>query len=71
MTRKPSIERGVADRYSVPGESIFEFSAGRRGKRRGGLIAIRTGADGKVIVEVYRVDEGVDVRVSTDRLPVS
>jgi hypothetical protein len=70
MTRKPSIERGIADRYAVSGESIFEFSAGWRGKRRGGLIAIRTDADGLVIVEVYRVDEGVDVRVSTDRLPV-
>ena len=64
------IERGVADRYAMNDESIFEFSAGKRGHRRGGLISIRTDADGKVIVEIYRCDEGVDVRVATDRLPV-
>jgi hypothetical protein len=70
MSRKPSIERGVADRYAVSGEAIFEFSAGKRGKRLGGLIAIRTvptDTGEKVIVELYRLDEGVEVRTAPER----
>jgi hypothetical protein len=71
MASGPRLERGVADRYATSGEVIWEFSAGKRRNRRGGLLSIRSGPDGQVIIELYRMDEGVEVRVSDERLPRS
>ncbi len=57
---KPSvITRCVANSYSGPDERIIEFSDRKLGL--GGLISFRRTHDGKLRVEVYRVDDGVEV----------
>jgi len=59
---KPRINvRCVADKYSGPNESIVEFVAG---ERCGGLISFRYDPESEtLIVEPYRMDPGVTVRV--------
>lgn len=53
----------VADRYAGPRERIVEFS-GSEGK--GGLISIREDERGQIVIEVYRADKGVFIRVGDD-----
>lgn len=63
---KPSVNlKPVAGNYAAPNERIIEFSNGRKSMDalKGGLISIRTLDDGSVVVDVYRLDEGVTVNV--------
>lgn len=57
MAKRPSIKTPcVADRYSGPHERIAEFSASNG---KGGLISIQERHDGRVVVDLYRCDQGV------------
>lgn len=49
----------VASRYGVAGEKIIEYSC----PSGGGLISFREDGDGKLIVELYRHDETVEIRL--------
>ena len=53
----------VANHYAMPSERIIEVSDRDTGK--GLLISIRSGADGELLVEPYRCDDGV--RIITPR----
>lgn len=71
MLRKPRLNpSGVADQYAVGGERIAEFTDPNEGGG-GGLIAIRHTPDGvngiRTVVEVYQLDQQVEVRVSKRR----
>jgi hypothetical protein len=46
-------------------KDIFEFWDGST--RLGCLIALRRGEDRSLTVDIYRIDEGIDVRVSPVR----
>jgi hypothetical protein len=50
--------RSVASHYAGPRERIIEVS----GSRNGCLIAVRETDDGRLLVDVYRADQGVTVR---------
>ncbi len=52
-------KRPVASHYALPGETIIEYGNGTVG----GLISFREGPDGKLIVDLYRHDQDVDIRV--------
>lgn len=45
----------IADRYHGPNERIIEFAG--PGEEHGGLISFRLAPDGRLAVEVYRMDE--------------
>lgn len=51
--------RQVANVYAGPEERILEFSS----PNGGGLIAFRLHQDGRLLVDVYRQDATVEVRV--------
>lgn len=54
----------VANQYSIGGERIVEFSFGdSQDKLCGGLISFRIDGRGKVRVELYRLDDDVEVVV--------
>ena len=56
---KPTITRGPASQYQGTGEIIREFSDGRSG----GLISIRRNdVTDKLVVDIYRTDDDVEVR---------
>jgi hypothetical protein len=58
--KKPKVTVNcVADKYGSPGERIVEFSS----DVGGGLIAFRVTSEGKLLVDVYRQDSTVEVRV--------
>jgi len=60
-SRRPRVTlKCPADRYAGAGERIVEFFDDGTGK--GGLISIRADAHGRLIVDVYRCDDGVTVR---------
>ena len=57
---KPRVNiRCVANQYAGPSERIVEFG-GENGA--GGLISLRNMPDGKLVVELYRCDDTVEVR---------
>ncbi len=58
--KRPSVTvNPVADRYSMQGERIIEFSS----EVGGGLISLRVSNDGKqLLVDLYRCDPTVVVR---------
>jgi hypothetical protein len=57
--KRPTIKSPcVADRHHVGAERIAEFSGS---KGNGGLISVREMADGSLIVNVYRMDNKVEV----------
>jgi hypothetical protein len=59
--RKPKVTINcVASHYAGPDERIIEFSS----KGGGGLIAFRVADDGRLLVDVYRQDRTVKVRVA-------
>lgn len=66
MAKPKVIVKCVADSYSAANEKIVEFSNGIRSAEtlKGGLIALRNLPDGTLLVNVYRLDPGVEVRVS-------
>jgi hypothetical protein len=65
---KPRVDtRCPANTYTRPHERIIEFSNGRVTQHKGGLVRFANDADGNLIVEVYRLDKGVIVRVSEER----
>ncbi len=65
--RKPSINiKPVANNYAMPHERIVEINSGTPGGP-GALVSLVAGEDGTLLVEIYRIDEGVTVRVSEDR----
>lgn len=51
----------VADHYAAPGERIVEFMDAETGK--GGLISFTRTDAGELVVNLYRLDAGVIVRV--------
>lgn len=59
--RKPAIFTGPAAQYVSGGEIIREFAFP---SGRGGLISLRTTADGVDVIEIYRTDPEVDVRAA-------
>lgn len=61
--------RPVAGRYAAPDETIMEFSS----PNGGGLVSFTVKDDGRLDVQLYRLDGTVDVRTSYDdqRTPVS
>jgi hypothetical protein len=52
----------TADAYAAPGERIVEFKDDTADK--GGLISFRRTDDGRLMVDVYRTDPGVVVRLA-------
>jgi hypothetical protein len=52
--------RPVANHYATPGERIVEYS---NKKGDGGLISFRENDEGDLIVELYRHDKSVTIRV--------
>ena len=66
MSKRPTIRKGPASSYAGPNETIIEFSDGAG---NGGLISLRSADDGRLIVELYRVDEGVEIRAPLTRMP--
>lgn len=65
--RKPRVTtRCVANNYAAPGERIVEFSNGARsaGQLKGGLISLRTTEDGRLLVQLYQLDQEVHVTIS-------
>jgi hypothetical protein len=58
---KVSVKRGVADRYAASNETIVEYSV--LGGGPGGLISFRTMPDGRLVVDLYRHDPNVEIRV--------
>lgn len=54
----------VADRYAGPDERIVEFSS----PEGGGLVSFMV-RDGKLIVDLYRLDDTVEVRVPGSAVP--
>lgn len=66
--RRPTVKRGVADRYAGPGEKIVEvWSAALR---KGCLLSVRERPDGTLLIEAYRADPGVCVRVNATDYPL-
>ena len=64
--RKPRVTVNcVANHYAGRGERIIEFFSDRA--QAGGLISIREADDGRLIVDVYRHDDAVEVRVERKR----
>lgn len=62
MTRQrtPTVRKGPAAHYAGSGEAIYEFTDGRSG----GLIALRRNEEtGQLVLDVYRQDSDVEVRV--------
>jgi hypothetical protein len=58
--KKPKVTVNcVADKYATQGETIIEFSS----EAGGGLISFRVASDGKLLVDLYRMDPAVVVRV--------
>lgn len=55
---RPTIRTGPASQYAGPKEIIREFSDGKSG----GLMSLRRQQDGPLVVEVYQVDDDVEVR---------
>ena len=60
MAGKPSIKRGPASAYAATSETIMEFNSGEPGGP-GGLISLLRKDDGKLLVSLYRLDDGVEV----------
>lgn len=56
----------VANTYAGPSERIVEFSSGKP-NGPGGLISVTRKDDGAVRVDVYRMDERVEVVLSKER----
>lgn len=52
--------RPVASNYALPGERIVEYS---NKKGDGGVICFREDPEGNIIVELYRHDKTVQIRV--------
>jgi hypothetical protein len=71
MKRRPSVQLPcIADRYAATGERIVEFNA-NDGTGRGGLISLRLrgeGEEGALLVELYRLSDGVVVDVDPPRI---
>jgi hypothetical protein len=53
----------VANQYAAPNEKIIEYSVGGGSKLVGGLIAFRVLEDGKLVIDLYRHDADVEIRV--------
>lgn len=61
--KRPSIKSPcVADRYHGTGTRIAEFSTP---SGKGGLISVHENENGRAVVDVYRVDEGVEITTAT------
>lgn len=58
---KVSVKRGVADRYAANNETIVEYTAPGGGP--GGLISFKTTSEGGLVVDLYRHDANVEIRV--------
>jgi hypothetical protein len=66
---RPKVTTGPADQYAnKTDEKIIEFSSGEP-NGPGGLISFKRLADGTLSVSLYRLDEGVTVHVSDERMP--
>ena len=67
--RKPRVlTKCVANAYTSNAERIVEFSNGARDETyKGGLIAFRNLPDGTLLINLYRMDKGVTVRVAKER----
>ena len=55
--KRPTISKGPASYYAAPNQTIREISNGERGC----LISLSTCADGKLIIDIYRCDEGIEI----------
>ena len=62
-SRRPTIRKGPAAQYAMPGELIMEFSDGQSG----GLLSLRRHPDGKLLVSIYQQDADVEVHVGEAR----
>jgi hypothetical protein len=63
MARIKVNTRPVASDYAAPGERIVEYSSLMGG---GGLISFRE-VEGRLVVELYRHDKTVEIRVGESR----
>ena len=61
MSKPRVLTNCVANRYTGPDERVVEFSD--RDLNLGGLISLRRRDDGKLIVQLYRLDDDVMVTV--------
>ena len=59
MARKPRIYKGPAAQYAGPDEAIYEVSIGDKG----GLSPLRTTGQGVPVIDLYRFDPEVEIRV--------
>lgn len=66
MPKPRVITRCVASHYTGPEERIIEFSSGDSRLDAGGLISFRR-VDGKLIVQLYRLDSAVEVTTNYDQ----
>lgn len=63
--KKPKITVNcVANQYAADNEQIVEFSFSNG---IGGLISLRSTEGGKIIVELYNHDSGIEIRVSNPK----
>jgi len=60
---KPRIHKGPASQYAGRDEAIYEFTDGKSG----GLIALERDSAGRLIVDLYRMDPDVFVRLPEGR----
>lgn len=59
---KPRFNTGPASAYAGHNERILEFSnQGRGGKLLGGLVSVSEPEPGKLVIEIYRCDAGVEI----------
>lgn len=65
---RPTVKRGVADRYAFDRETVVEIHSQALGK--GCLLAVRETPDGALILEAYAADPGVFVRVNRADYPL-
>ena len=65
--RHPTIKKGVASNYAMPGELIVDFGD----RHSGGLISIARNKDGFLVVSVYRCDNDVIVIRDVAQEPIS
>jgi hypothetical protein len=65
--RTVKIRQGPASKYVNAGESIYEFSDGKSG----GLILFSRDDGGRLIVDLYNMDDDVFVRVPRDRVTIT
>ncbi len=68
---KPTInQRPLPDYHAGPTEKIIEIDNGHRGdKRKTGLISVRSTPDGGMIIDVFALDDDIQVNVTPDRHP--